>query len=108
MSLNEIVATVGIPRARVENILQATRAERLYDPDESRWLYPRDAIAAVQSWESDPNSASRENAATDEEPQTSQARTDPAPLEFPPTENRRELRAVRDAYHGRHVRLARQ
>jgi hypothetical protein len=108
VSLNEIVATVGIPRGRVENILQAIRAERLYDPDESRWLYPRDAIAAVQSWESDPNSASTESAATDEEPQASQARTDPAPLEFSPTENRRELRAVRDAYHRRHFRSARQ
>jgi hypothetical protein len=108
VSLNEIVATVGIPRGRVENILQAIKAERLYDPDESRWLYPSDAIAAVQSWERDPNSASTVSAATDEEPQASQERSDPAPLEFPPTENRRELRAVRDAYHRRHFRSARQ
>jgi hypothetical protein len=108
VSVNEIVATLGIPRARVENILQAIGAERLYDPDESRWLYPRDAIAAVSSWESDPNSASKERAAADKKPQASHTKTDPVPPEFPPTENRRELKAIRDAYHRRHFRAPRQ
>lgn len=107
VSLNEIVVSVGLPRSRVENMLQAIGVERLWDPDDERWLYPRHVITSVRSWDAGLSPPSEESDELREEPQASQGRTDPAAEEFPPTENRRELRAVRDAYHRRFLPVPR-
>jgi hypothetical protein len=50
ISLNEIVEKLKMPRNRVENILRALMASRMYDPDDERWLYQSDYIIAVRYW----------------------------------------------------------
>ena len=80
----------------------------MFDPDEGRWLYPRNVIAAVQSWDVNTATASVETAEAPEDQQAGQSQTEPGPVEFPPAENRRRLRAVRDAYHRRYFPAPRQ
>jgi hypothetical protein len=101
VSLRQVAGSVGLHRDRVENILEAIGSERMFDPDEGRWLYPRDVIAAVQSWDAS-KPMQRPAADIAEDQQDRQSRADPAPVDFPSAENRRLLRAVRDAYHRRY------
>ena len=104
VSLRQIVGSVGLPRLRVANTLEAIGAERLYDPDEGRWVYPRHVITAVQSREANQAAATLESAEVPGDHQARHSQSFPATVDTPSVENRVRIRAVRDAYHRRYFR----
>jgi hypothetical protein len=104
VSLNEIVEHVGLPRNRVENILRALRATRIYDPDDERWLYEDSTILAVRHWN---RSYPDEPIAQPDTPKATleaQLGQDIGATGLSPVENRIRLKAVRHKYHWEHFR----
>ncbi len=104
VSLNEIVEHVGLPRNRVENILRALRAMRIYDPDDERWLYEDSNILAVHVWNrSYPDEPSAHHDTPDAMPEARLGQ-DIAATVLSPVENRIRLKAARHKYHWDHFR----
>jgi excisionase family DNA binding protein len=97
VNFNEILDAVDLPRVRVENILRAIGTKRFYDPDDDRWLYPREVIAAVQAWTPEALDASLL-----ERHDPSHSAAGSSPPQPRAAEHRKDMKAIRHAYQERY------
>ena len=102
IGLNDIAERLALPRTRVENLLKVRRADRIYDPDDERWLYKSDEIMAVHYLNT--TYRSKRFAGLELPGSAESERPDAAWPALPllPMENRTRFRAVRRSYQQKH------